>query len=62
MLSAALMNCLAGSDILLGSPGVAVHMAACMLASDSPGAEKGALWHERVVHMQGVEGNNCIIE
>lgn len=43
LFKAAVMNCLAGSDILLGKDGAAVQMADCMLASDAPAAVKGAL-------------------
>lgn len=37
------MNCLAGSEILLGNEGDDVHMADWMLASEAPAAAKGAL-------------------
>jgi hypothetical protein len=43
LFKAAVMNCFAGSDILLGKDGAAVQMADCMLASDAPAAVKGAL-------------------
>lgn len=37
------MNCLLGSDILLGNTGAAVQMADWMVASDAPAGVKGAL-------------------
>lgn len=43
LLRAAVMNCLAGSDMRLGKDGAAVHIADCMDASDAPAALKGAL-------------------
>jgi hypothetical protein len=43
LFKADVMNCLAGSDILLGKDGAAVQIADCMLASDAPAAVKGAL-------------------
>jgi hypothetical protein len=45
------MNCLAGSDILLGKAGAAVQMADWMEASDAPAAVKGALQgHNNIAH------------
>jgi hypothetical protein len=43
LFSAAVMNCLAGSDILLGKVGAAVQIADWIEASDAPAAVKGAL-------------------
>lgn len=49
LLRAAVTNCFAGSDILLGKAGAEVQMAACMLASDAPAALKGALQDDKIM-------------
>jgi hypothetical protein len=51
---AAVMNCLAGSDILLGKAGAAVQMADWMEASDAPAAVNGALQGQNRTCIDGI--------
>lgn len=51
---AAVMNCLAGSDIRLGKAGAAVQMADWMEASDAPAAVNGALQGQNRTCIDGI--------